>query len=73
MSATPTIGRRRLLRDAAVATAGLVIAFHLGRLSALAEEEPSAPDRPLPRPDAFLRIGTDSSVTVLLAHTEQSS
>jgi isoquinoline 1-oxidoreductase beta subunit len=59
------ISRRDFL---AASGTGLVIAFFVpGRAEALA----GAPKKkPLPPPNAFLRIGTDESVTVLLAHSE---
>ena len=59
------ISRRDFL---AASGTGLVIAFFVpGRAEALA-----GPPRkkPLPSPNAFLRIGTDESVTVILAHSE---
>ncbi|HET9035664.1 MAG TPA: xanthine dehydrogenase family protein molybdopterin-binding subunit [Myxococcaceae bacterium] len=47
---------------------GLVIAFFVpGRFAALAAP---AKKKPLPSPNAFLRIGTDDTVTVLLSHSE---
>jgi isoquinoline 1-oxidoreductase subunit beta len=64
-------GRRRFLVTSAGATAGLVIGFHLplaGR--AVLAAEAGATKRPLPPPNAFLRIGADDTVTVLLAHAE---
>ena len=49
---------------------GLVIAFFIpGRAEALLAGAAKKP-KPLPPPNAFLRIGTDDSVTVLLAHSE---
>jgi isoquinoline 1-oxidoreductase subunit beta len=52
--------------------AALVIAFRLAPTKARAEEPPPQPPGPvkLPPPDAFLRIASDESVTVLLAHSE---
>jgi isoquinoline 1-oxidoreductase beta subunit len=47
--------------------AGLVIAFHVPRA---ARAQPAAPPKALPKPNAFLRIGSDDSVTILLAHSE---
>jgi len=58
------ISRRELL---AASGTGLVIAFFIpGRAEALLAKKP----KPLPPPNAFLRIGTDNTVTVLLAHSE---
>jgi isoquinoline 1-oxidoreductase beta subunit len=47
-----------------VASAGLVLGFHT-RLPAAASATAA-----LPAPDAFLRIGADESITVLLSHSE---
>ena len=59
--------RRRFLQATALSGAGLVIAFHVQRrgiASALAA------DKPLPPPNAFVRVAPDESVTILLAHSE---
>ncbi len=63
-----TITRREMLRNSAASLAGLAIAFHAptGGRAAAAAAKPKA----LPPANAFLRIGTDDSVTVLLAHSE---
>ena len=61
-----TLTRRDLLRTSATSAAGLIIAFHVPRVVRAAG--PAAP--PLPPANAFLRIGADDSVTVLLAHSE---
>jgi len=61
-----TISRREFLASAAAGTAGLVIGFHVPNVARAAPK----PARPLPSPNAFLRIGSDDSVTVLLAHSE---
>jgi isoquinoline 1-oxidoreductase beta subunit len=61
-----TLTRRDLLRTSATSTAGLILAFHAPRVVRAAG--PAA--APLPPANAFLRIGTDDSVTVLLAHSE---
>jgi isoquinoline 1-oxidoreductase beta subunit len=73
---TAQLSRRRFI--AAGGAAGLVIAFDvsLGRRFAIAAENPeSGPSGDAPAPtqvdaNAFLRIGADDSVTVLLAHSE---
>jgi isoquinoline 1-oxidoreductase beta subunit len=61
-----TLTRRDLLRSTVTSAAGLVVAFHIPRTVRAAG--PAAP--PLPPANAFLRIGADDSVTVLLAHSE---
>jgi isoquinoline 1-oxidoreductase beta subunit len=65
-----TLTRRDLLRTSAAGAAGLFIAFHVppGLRAVQAAPAPAAP--PLPPANAFLRIGADDSVTVLLAHSE---
>jgi isoquinoline 1-oxidoreductase beta subunit len=62
-----TISRRELLRTSMMSAAGLVVAFQVPRVLRAAPA-PAAP--PLPPANAFLRIGPDDSVTVLLAHSE---
>lgn len=61
-----TVSRRGFLAGTAAGAAGLVISFHVPNLVKAAPKEA----QPLPSPNAFLRIGTDDSVTVLLAHSE---
>ena len=60
------LSRRDVLKAGAL-LGGLVIAFTVpgARRAALAQPESS-----LPPPNAFLRIGADDSVTVLIAHSE---
>src|SRR5262245_15014894 len=62
-----TLTRRELLRSSDVSTAGLVIAFHIPRV---VRGAPQPPAPPLPKANAFLRIGPDDSVTVMLSHSE---
>ena len=64
------VDRRQFLRTSTVAGTGLIIGMHIlprGRVWAAA---PGAPPGPLPDPNAFLRIGNDGGVTVLIAHSE---
>lgn len=63
-----TITRRDMLRTSAASVAGLVISFHSHRGARAAGKE--APAKALPPANAFLRIGKDDSVTVVLAHSE---
>jgi len=59
------VDRRQFLKT----SAGLVIGFTIApRMGLAALQAPAA--KPLPDPNAFLRIGTDESVTILLAHSE---
>lgn len=61
------VSRRSFLRTTLVSGAGLVIAFHVPVKARAAE---AAPPKPLPPPNAFLRIAPDGTVTILLAHSE---
>jgi isoquinoline 1-oxidoreductase subunit beta len=64
--------RRVFLKTATVAGGGLVVGFFMPagmRRLALAQAPPAAPPA-LPPANAFLRIGSDESVTVLLSHSE---
>ena len=63
------ISRRRFLQSSAALAGSLVIGFHLPRgrgFEALAQGAP----KPAVPPNAFLRIGKDGSVTVLVKHLE---
>ncbi len=60
--------RRDFLKTTAVASGGLVIAFNVPGAKRLAAAG-IAPAGPF-APNAFLRIGTDDTITVLLAHSE---
>jgi isoquinoline 1-oxidoreductase beta subunit len=63
--------RRRFLKSSAALAGGLVVGFWLpagrGRFDAFAQDAPKPPTAP---PNAFLRIGKDGSVTVLVKHLE---
>ena len=59
-----SISRRGFVQGTA---AGLVLAFNVPNV-VRAAPKPAAP--PTPAPNAFLRIGADDSVTVILAHSE---
>src|SRR3954451_23069520 len=73
MSLQKEVSRRSFLKGSAVVGGGLVVGFFvpaaLKRFAALAQEPPAAAAA-LPPVNAFLRIGADESVTVLLAHSE---
>lgn len=70
MSAGTRVDRRQFLRASGQAAGALTIAFHVGPLRLEAQEAPPAAAKPLPDPNAFLRIAPDGTVTVLLAHSE---
>ncbi len=63
----PAISRRDLL---AASGAGLVIAFVVPRRAEAMLAGPPSKKKKLPPPNAFFRIGTDDSITVLLSHSE---
>jgi isoquinoline 1-oxidoreductase subunit beta len=64
-----TLSRRGFLQSTGAAAAGLVITFHVPQVLRAAPEAVKQA-APLPQANAFLRIGTDDSVTVVLAHSE---
>ena len=66
MSARPGISRRRFLET----SSGLVIGFLVAPKTRLLAQAAGAAGKPLPPPNAFLRIGEDDTVTVILAHSE---
>jgi isoquinoline 1-oxidoreductase beta subunit len=61
--------RREFLKTGALVTGGLVIAFAAPGARRLVWAEPT-PGRSPFAPNAFLRVGNDDTVTVLLAHSE---
>ena len=61
------ISRRDFLRSSLLSGAGLVIAFHV---PVKARAAVLAPTKPAPPPNAFVRVASDGSVTVLIAHSE---
>jgi isoquinoline 1-oxidoreductase beta subunit len=71
MSRSTSLDRRTFLKTSAGAAAALVIGFHVRwPAAATADPPPPAPPAPWPAPNAFLRIGADETITVLLAHSE---
>lgn len=73
MTSSRMFNRRDFIRNTALTTGGLFIAFTVPSLGKkrrlLSEENQSAKDEPL-SPNAFLHIGTDDSVNVILSHCE---
>jgi len=69
MSATPVLGRREFIRTSAAIGGGLLVGCHIplpgAQVSAAAAAEPNGVAL-----NAFVRIGTDESVTVISAHSE---
>jgi isoquinoline 1-oxidoreductase beta subunit len=63
------LSRRDFLKAGACATGGLVIAFVVPGAQRFARAQPAVAGTTF-APNAFLRVGSDDSVTVLLAHAE---
>jgi isoquinoline 1-oxidoreductase beta subunit len=61
--------RREFVKTGALVTGGLVIAFTAPGVRRFAWAQPDAKRAPF-APNAFLRVGNDDTVTVLLAHSE---
>ncbi|HEY9276887.1 MAG TPA: xanthine dehydrogenase family protein molybdopterin-binding subunit [Methylotenera sp.] len=78
MTAPLNISRRTFIKATALVVGGLVIAFNIPNAKRFllpgAAPESTAADAAgaakLPAPNAFLRIGTDNTITVMLAHSE---
>ncbi|HSI37463.1 MAG TPA: xanthine dehydrogenase family protein molybdopterin-binding subunit [Methylotenera sp.] len=76
MNAPLNISRRTFIKATALVAGGLVIAFsipHAKRFlmpGATTDVGKADGNKPLPTPNAFLRIGTDNTITVMLAHSE---
>jgi isoquinoline 1-oxidoreductase beta subunit len=61
-----TLQRRQFLQI----SAGLVVGLYVEPRAPLRAAPPPAPAPKLPPPNVFLRVGSDDTVTVLLAHSE---
>src|SRR5258708_7974927 len=61
-------GRRNFLKASVVASGGLLIGFHFPGISALASTQPSTANTFMP--NAFVRVGADERVTVIVNHSE---
>jgi len=70
MNAANDPSRRRFLKASALLGGGLVVAFVVPGGKRLAFAQEPAAKAALPPPNAFLRVGNDDSVTVVLAHSE---
>jgi isoquinoline 1-oxidoreductase beta subunit len=72
VSARRGLDRRQFFKSSTGLVIGFTVASRLGPRFALAsaQEAAAAAAKPLPDPNAFLTIGEDESVTVLLAHSE---
>jgi isoquinoline 1-oxidoreductase beta subunit len=71
VNAENTLSRRKFLKASALIGGGLVVAFVVPGANKFAfAQEPAAAAGAGLVPNAFLRIGTDDSLTVLIAHSE---
>ena len=80
LNAPSSISRRTFIKATALVVGGLVIAFSIphakrfllpgANTAAGAAGAGKDDSKKMPEPNAFLRIGTDNSVTVMLAHSE---
>jgi isoquinoline 1-oxidoreductase beta subunit len=69
MNPIPNLSRRGFLKTSALASGGLVVAFVVPGASRFVLAQ-SAPADSSFAPNAFLRVGSDDRITVLLAHSE---
>ena len=67
-NASSGIERRDFMKVSIAASGGLLIGFHFPGVSKLAAAGPSSADTFMP--NAFVRIGTDDRVTVIVNHSE---
>ena len=75
MNSPLNISRRTFIKSTAFTIGGLVIAFsipHAKRfaLPGISVANAAEDEKKLPAPNAFLRIDTDNTITVMLAHSE---
>ena len=64
------LSRRGFIKNTALVAGGLVIAFSIPQAKRFMGVANAAETLTLPEPNAFLRIGADDSITVMLAHSE---
>jgi isoquinoline 1-oxidoreductase subunit beta len=70
MSEVLNLSRRRFLRTGALAGGGLVLGVYLPQLAKGAEPLKEKASSTVFKPNAFVRIGADESVTVIANHSE---
>lgn len=74
MNALLNISRRTFIKASALVVGGLVIAFTIPQAKRFlmpgATPDAAKENGKLPTPNAFLRVGTDNTITVMLAHSE---
>jgi isoquinoline 1-oxidoreductase beta subunit len=64
------LSRRSFIKSTALVAGGLVVAFSIPQAKRFMGVANAAEAMPLPAPNAFLRIGADDSITVMMAHSE---
>ncbi|MFD0929031.1 molybdopterin cofactor-binding domain-containing protein [Methylophilus glucosoxydans] len=64
------LSRRSFIKSTVLVAGGLVVAFSIPQAKRFMGVANAAEALPLPAPNAFLRIGADDSITVMLAHSE---
>lgn len=64
------LSRRGFIKNTALVAGGLVVAFSIPQAKRFMGVANAAEALTLPAPNAFLRIGKDDSITVMLAHSE---
>jgi len=69
VSGTTDLGRRNFLKAGTFTVGGLVIGFLVPGANRVMAQAPAGAGK-MPVPNAFLRIGSDDSITVVLAHSE---
>ncbi|MGP1716532.1 MAG: molybdopterin cofactor-binding domain-containing protein [Methylophilus sp.] len=70
MSEVMNLSRRSFIKTTALVAGGLVVAFTIPQAKRFMAVANAAESLKLPPPNAFLKIGADDSITVLLAHSE---
>ncbi|MEY3746846.1 MAG: hypothetical protein RL194_305 [Pseudomonadota bacterium] len=70
MDAIKNISRRTFLKASALVAGGLVIAFAIPQAKRFMSKASAPADSKAFEPNAFLHVGNDNSITVLLAHSE---
>ena len=70
MNDTINFSRRSFIKSTALVAGGLVVAFSIPQAKRFMGVANAAEALTLPAPNAFLRIGKDDSITVMLAHSE---
>jgi len=70
MDAIKNISRRTFLKASAFVAGGLVIAFAIPQAKRFMSKTAAQSENNTFEPNAFLHIGNDDTITVLLAHSE---